>query len=167
MRLSYECGAQYVVVFNYAENMTDAYGILQDEHFQALERFWNTVVQNPNVKHGGVKAEAALVLPDNYGWGMRSANDSIWSLWKPDVVSEQIWTQLQSKLEQYGATLDIVYNDSSYSLSEKYSQIFYWNQSGAPITFPLIIGIMVVTIIVASVTIIAKRRQKTGFRPPT
>lgn len=62
MRLSYECGAEHVVVFNYAENMTGPYGTLQDEHFQALERFWRDTVQNPFVRHGTVKAEAALVL---------------------------------------------------------------------------------------------------------
>ena len=60
MRSSYECDAEYVIIFNYAENMTGPYGTLQEEHFQALERFWNEVVQNPNVAHGGIKAEAEL-----------------------------------------------------------------------------------------------------------
>ena len=99
MRTSYECGAEYVVVFNYAEDMEGPYGTLQEEHFQALERFWNEVVQNPNVVHGGVKAEAALVLPKNYGWGMRNPHDIIWGLWNTNSTSEQIWTQLQDKLE--------------------------------------------------------------------
>ena len=36
IQLSYECGAKYIVIFNYAENMTGPYGILQEEHFQAL-----------------------------------------------------------------------------------------------------------------------------------
>ena len=129
MRLSYECGAKYVVVFNYAENMTDSYGTLQAEHFQALERFWNDTVQNPNVIHGGVKAEAALVLPRNYGWGMRNPNDTIWGLWNADSTSQQIWTQLQSKLQQYGSKLDIVYDDPAHPVAGKYSHIYYWNQT--------------------------------------
>ena len=131
MRLSYECGAKYVVVFNYAENMTAPYGILQEEHFQALQRFWNEVVKNPTVVHGGVKAEAALVLPKDFGWGMRSQHDTIWGLWKADSTdtTEQVWTQLQSLLSQYGSKLDIVYDDPAYPVAGKYSQVYYWNQT--------------------------------------
>ena len=66
----------------------------------------------------GVKAEAAFVLPNSYGCGMRSVNDHIWGLWKADSTSEQIWTQLQSKLEQYGSKLDIVYDDPAYPVLE-------------------------------------------------
>jgi hypothetical protein len=129
MKASYECGAKYVIIFNYAEDMTGPYGTLQDEHFQALERFWNDVVQNPSVVHGGVKAEAALVLPADYGWGMRTPNDTIWGLWQPDGNSGQVWTQLQDKLECYGQKLDIVYDDPAYPASGKYSQIHLWNQT--------------------------------------
>ena len=129
MRMAYEGGAQYIAVFNYAEDMQGSYGTLQDEHFQALERFWNDVVQNPNVIHGGVKAEAALVLPRNYGWGMRNPSDTIWGLWSTNSTSEQIWTQLQSKLQQYGSKLDIVYDDPAHPVAGKYSHIYYWNQT--------------------------------------
>jgi hypothetical protein len=55
------------MIFNYAEGMKDHYRIMQDEHFEALERFWNGVVQNSKVVHGSIEAEAALVLPKNYG----------------------------------------------------------------------------------------------------
>ncbi len=37
--------------------MSGAYGTLQDEHFQALERFWNDVEQS-TIVHGSIKAEA-------------------------------------------------------------------------------------------------------------
>jgi hypothetical protein len=130
MRLSYECGAKYVVVFNYADDMTGPYGTLQPEHFRALERFWRDTVQNPFVWHGTVKAEAALVLPKDYGWGMRKPDDTIWGLWSADSTSGQIWTQLQSKLQQYGSKLDIVYDDPAYPVAGKYSNIIYWNQTG-------------------------------------
>jgi hypothetical protein len=129
MRTSYECGAKYVIIFNYAEDRTGPYGTLQEEHFQALERFWNEVVQNPSVVHGGVKAEAALVLPKNYGWGMRNPNDIIWGLWSTNSTSEQIWTQLQNKIVQYGTRLDIVYEDPAYPVAGRYSNIYYWNQT--------------------------------------
>lgn len=130
MKASYESGAEYVVVFNYAEDMIGQYGTLQEQHFQALERFWNDVVQNPNVVHGGVKAEAALVLPKNYGWGMRNPTDRIWGLWNTNSTSEQIWTQLQNKLAQYGSRIDIVYDDPANSVAGKYPNIYYWNQTG-------------------------------------
>lgn len=67
MKTSYETGAEYVIVFNYAEDMSGPYGTLKEEHFQALERFWKDVVKNPSVTHVGVKAEAVLVLPKDYG----------------------------------------------------------------------------------------------------
>ncbi len=129
MKESYECGAEYVIVFNYAEEMSGPYGTLKDEHFQALERFWNDVVKNPSVAHGGVKAEAVLVLPKDYGWGMRNKDDKIWGLWKPDGTSEQIWSQLQQRLDQYGLKLDIVYDDPAHPVEDKYANIYYWNQA--------------------------------------
>ena len=91
-------------------------------------------------------------------------NDTIWGLWKPDGTSQQIWTQLQNKLAQYGSKLDIVYDDTAYPVTGKYSQIYYWNQSATPFTTPLIIGLLVATAIIAAVTIIvirARRRQQT------
>ena len=129
MRMSYESGAEYVLVFNYAKDMNGVDGILQAEHFHALERFWNEVVQNSNVKHGGVEAEAALVLPKDFGWGMRRPTDTIWGLWNANSTSQQIWAQVQDKLAQYGLKLDIVYEDSRYSSVGKYNQVLYWNQT--------------------------------------
>ncbi len=129
MKTSYQAGAQYVIVFNYAEDMSGPYGTLQEEHFQALERFWNDVVQNPNVVHGGIKAEAALVLPNNYGWGMRRPDDTVWGLWDANDTSTQIWSQLQSKLGQYGLKLDIVYDDPAYPTAGRYDTVYYWNQT--------------------------------------
>lgn len=162
MVTSYEAGARYILVFNYAEDMQGPYGTMQDEHFDALERFWNEVVQNSNVKHGGITAEAALVLPKDYGWGMRRANDTIWGLWKPDGVSQQIWSQLQNKLEIYGTKLDIVYEDSAYPVSEKYNQIIYWNQLEPPFITPFVIGVAVAVVVaMAAVAYLKKRKRQT------
>ncbi|MGD6934257.1 MAG: hypothetical protein ACQCN5_08630 [Candidatus Bathyarchaeia archaeon] len=129
MKTSYEAGAQYVVIFNYAEDMSGPYGTLKEEHFEALEHFWNDVVQNPSVTHGGIKAEAALVLPYNYGWGMRRPDDTIWGLWDANDTSTQIWNQLQQKLEQYGLKLDIIYDDPACPASGKYNNIYFWNKT--------------------------------------
>ena len=129
MRTAYECGAKYVVVFNYAEDMIGPYGTLQNEHFDALERFWNEVTQSSAVEQDSIEAEAVLVLPENYGWGMRDLGDKIWGLWGPDENSQQIWELSQSLLEQYGYGLDIVYDDPEFPAEGKYDQIFYWNQT--------------------------------------
>jgi hypothetical protein len=162
--MSYENGAQYVILFNYAESMSGPYGTLQDEHFQALERFWNEVVQNPIVVHGGVKAQTALVLPENYGWGMRNPNDVIWGIWEPNSASSQTWIQVQSKLEQYGSKLDIVYDDPAYPATGKYNQIYYLNQPVIQAT-PLAIGVSVAAIVIAVVTFIVFRKRLKGKSP--
>ncbi|MDR2699362.1 MAG: hypothetical protein LBC12_00825 [Nitrososphaerota archaeon] len=127
MKTSYDAGAEYVIIFNYSEDPANP-NTLQEEHFQALERFWNDVVQNPKIKHGGIKAEAVLVLPQNYGWGMRHPNDHIWGIWQPDDISQQIWNQLQNKLDKHGLKLDIVFEDPNYPTTGKYPTTYYWNQ---------------------------------------
>ncbi|MCL2358776.1 MAG: hypothetical protein LBH74_07615 [Nitrososphaerota archaeon] len=125
MKTSYEAGADYVIVFNYSEDATRS-NILQDEHFQALERFWNDVVQNSNIVHGGLKAEAVLILPQNYGWGMRNPNDSIWGIWPAN--NTEIWNQIQARIDQYGTKLDIVFEDPNCHVTGKYLHTYYWNQ---------------------------------------
>jgi hypothetical protein len=137
LRTAYKTGAKYAVIFNYAENMTGPYGILQDEHFVALERFWTEVVQNPEVKQGSIVGEAILVLPKNYGWGMRSPDDTIWGLWDADEKSEQIWNLRSDLIQEYGFTLDIVYDDPSFPVEGKYAQIFYTTAEKAE-SFPSI-----------------------------
>ncbi|HSV49924.1 MAG TPA: hypothetical protein VLH35_06370 [Candidatus Acidoferrales bacterium] len=129
MCTAYENGATYVVVFNYAANMTGAYGTLSDEHFEALERFWKEEVKNPDVKQGSVKAEAVFVLPKDFGSGLRSQKDTIWGLWSPTEEQQQIWLRLQNALAAYGQKLDVAYDDSAYLVTGKYSQVIYWNQT--------------------------------------
>jgi hypothetical protein len=127
MKTSYETGADYIIIFNYSENPTNP-NTLQEEHFQAMERFWNDVVQNPKIKHGNIKAEAVLVLPQNYGWGMRNPDDNIWGIWPADDTSQAIWNQLQNKIDKHGLKLDIIYEDPNYPVTGKYSTIYYWDQ---------------------------------------
>jgi len=127
MKTSYETGANYVVIFNYSENPAD-HNTLQTEHFQALERFWTEVVQNPKIAHGNIKAEAALVLPQNYGWGMRTPTDHIWGIWPADDKTQTIWNKLQTRIEQHGLKLDIVFEDPDHPAEGNYAYIYYWNQ---------------------------------------
>ena len=124
MEISYRAGAEYVVVFNYSEDPKNP-NTLQEEHFLAIERFWNEIVQNPKITHGKIKAEAVLVLPQNYGGGMHSSQESVWGIWPSDSTSQEIYDQIQSKIVQYGLKLDIVFEDSNYLVMGKYSNIYY------------------------------------------
>jgi hypothetical protein len=134
MKAAYEAGAEYIVIFNYPKIEDTPYGTLQEDHFQALQRFWNEVVENPQATNGRTTAEAALVLPKNYGWGMRTPNDTIWGFWQPDDKAPVVWSSLQNALAVHGSRLDIVYDDPAYPLAGKYPQIIYWNQT-EPATF--------------------------------
>ncbi len=131
MLTSYEAGAKYVVIFNYPQIDGNPYGTLRDEHFEALEKFWNTVTKASNsvgLTDFG-QAEMVLVLPKNYGWGMRRPDDRIWGYWGPDDKSDPVWNISRSLLSKYGLRLDIVYEDSEFPVADKYSQVYYWNQT--------------------------------------
>ncbi len=130
MLTSYQAGAKYVVIFNYPQIEDNPYGTLLDEHFEALEKFWHTITDAPKVYDTDFsQAEAALVLPRNYGWGMRRPDDRIWGYWGPDDKSEHIWNISRSLLSEYGLRLDIICEDPQFPLEGKYSKVYYWNQT--------------------------------------
>ncbi len=125
MKVAYQAGAKYVIVFNYPYDQT--FGILEDEHFEAMETFWN-LTQSPQDSLEKVKAEVAFVLPKDYGWGMRWPEDRIWKPeWGPDNSSLLIWENMNKLIERYGLRLDIIYNDTRFDFTEKYLEIYYWN----------------------------------------
>jgi len=128
MHIAYEAGAEYAVIFNYPYIEGSPYGTLTDEHFEALKKLWNEVARNPR-KTSESQAEVALVLPRNYGWGMRHPEDWIWGFWGPDEKSPQIWEISRKLLTQYGIGLDIVYDDPAFPVTGKYPLIYYWNQT--------------------------------------
>ena len=123
--LGYQAGAKYLAIFNY-----DGKGnpVMGDEHFQALQRFWNDIHQKSFQDLS--QPNAALVLPHNYGWGMRYPNDTIWGFWKTDGKTEQIAVTMSSLLAQYGTRLDIIYEDSAYPAAlGNYKSVYYWNST--------------------------------------
>ena len=122
---AYENGAKYIVVFNYSPDMKGPYGILNDDHFQALQRFWKDEVKNASVTRGQVKADAAFVLPSNFGSGLRKQQDIVWGLWAPTQQEQQIWLQLQNALSTYGQKLDIIYSDSALPTTGQYATLIY------------------------------------------
>lgn len=129
MQMSYDAGAQYIIVFNYPYLEDNSYGIMTDAHFDAMEKFWNEVITNASTVCGSTTTEAALVLPENYGWGMRRPDDIIWGMFEADEKSEQIWNISRQLLEQYGIALDIIYEDPEFPDTIIYPKIVYWNQT--------------------------------------
>jgi hypothetical protein len=123
---AYMAGAKYAIIFDYPQIDDNPYGILTDDHFMALEKFWSNI-QTLKVDE---RAEAVLVLPHNDGWGMRNQNDSIWGIWRPDNTSAQIWNTKEKLISQYGTNLDIAYDDAQFPLYSKgYQHIYFWNQT--------------------------------------
>lgn len=127
MVMAYEAGAKYITVFNYPNIEGNPYGVMTDEHFEALERFWRDMTTQ-KIMLGSVQIEAALVLPEAYGWGMRNSADRIW-YWSADENSQRIWGISRELLAEYGLGLDIVYDDPEYPVAGKYQQVYYWNQT--------------------------------------
>lgn len=128
MILAYQAGAGYVTVFNYPYYGDNPYGLLFDEHFEALERFWTDIEVRKDLLHGSVEVEAVLVLPMNYGWGMRFPNDRNW-YWQAGERAEKIWNLSVSLISEYGNGLDIIYDDPAFPIDGKYKKIYYWNES--------------------------------------
>ena len=128
LKTSYEAGAKYFLLFNfYEEGTSNPYGTLGEEHFQALENFWNNVVNNSGVVHGSVEADSVLVLPQNFGGGLRWRTDIVWGVFKPDETSGQLWDLLQQSLNAHGLKLDVAFEDLDNPVSGKYSNIIHFS----------------------------------------
>ena len=127
MLMSYEAGAKYIAVFDYTYNVTD-YGALTNQHFSALQRFWNDITHKQFADLSAPKA--ALVLPNNFGWGLRNPNDTIWGFWLTDNRTLQVALVTSKLLSYYGANLDIVYEDAAYPVTKvNYPHVYYWNST--------------------------------------
>ena len=134
MILAYLSGAKYIVIFNYP-NLVSPYGLLNDEHFDALERFWNYINNCPqNEIYGLDSKRIAYVLPKDFGWGFRGSEDKVWGLWIDDL-SSQIGTDLNYLLDTQHIGLDIIYDDPKYYEGlNNYSKLIFWN--GTIIEYP-------------------------------
>ena len=128
MLQSYQAGAKYITVFNFPYNVSGAYGTLTDGHFEALEKFWNTITTKKPVDLSSPLA--ALVLPKNFGWGLRNPNDTIWGFWTSDNRTEQTAYVTARLLTYYDIRLDIVYDDPLFPIVHaNYQYIYYWNST--------------------------------------
>jgi len=128
MILAYNNGAKYVIIFNYPKNST--YGILTEEHFDILQRFWNYSRSRPQ-DFAKTKARAVYVLPQDYGFGLRRADDRIWGLFDPDHLSEKTWNDANKLAALYGSSWDIVYDEPGAIdiVRKNYDEIILWNET--------------------------------------
>jgi hypothetical protein len=130
--LAYSSGAKYAVVFSfptYPDN--NQYGILQDKHFEALQKFWNTLHSNL-ASFGSNKPEAVYIVPKDYGFGFRSPNDTNWGVFPADALSQKIFEDTNNTLPaKYGSRFDILYDEPEIigPLLKNYTAVFYWNQT--------------------------------------
>jgi len=125
--LAYDSGAKYIVVFNSNKEYTE--NILEEEHLNALERFWLYSQLNSR-KTSSVNERTAYVLPKDYAYGFRGPGDSIWGLWGADNLSTPISIDLSGALQEFDSKLDIIYEDAvGLSGKQEYKSYVYWNNS--------------------------------------
>jgi hypothetical protein len=137
MHTAYDAGAKYVIVFNYCPTypVDNPYGTLTEEHFAAMQQFWNYV---KTVPHGAEKVtgQVVLILPEYYGGGLRRIDDNVWgpenltwrSTWPVDTQSTLIWDNMNTLADKYGLSLNIIYDCSDIvTLMKQYSKVYWWN----------------------------------------
>ena len=132
LSLAYSAGAKYGIVFSYPTYPdNNQYGILQEEHFKALQKFWNTLHNNP-ASFGSNQPEVAYIVPKDYGFGFRSPTDTIWGLKPADALSQKIYEDTNIILPGiYGSRFDILYDEPEITaaLLQNYTAVYYWNQT--------------------------------------
>ncbi len=127
MQSAYECGAKYIILFNYYDPAT-SHDTMKEEHLQALESFWNDVIKNPTVTQGSINADSALVLPANYGWGMRWENDRIWGIFNANETTQQLWNLKQTSLVEHELRIDFVFENPTFPYKNEYQDIIRLNE---------------------------------------
>ncbi len=121
--LAYENGAKYVIIFDSNEDYTSS--TLLDEHFDAMERFWQYTKDNPRPADL-LDGRVAFVLPKDWAYGFRGPDDKIWGLWEGDELVSGISEDLGVLLDEYGSKLDIIYDDGLV-LDNTYKEYVFWN----------------------------------------
>jgi hypothetical protein len=123
--LAYENGAKYILVFDTNEDYTD--GVLEQEHLAALKDFWEYAKDNPRRDKASSEG-VAFVLPEGYAYGFRGPWDKIWGFWEGayDPLSYPISVDVGKALVDYGAKLDIIYDDE-IAIDDTYLKYIFWN----------------------------------------
>jgi hypothetical protein len=129
MIFAYRNGAKYIIVFDSPANnsATTKYGILTQTHLDVIKMFRYYTQLSPVPEE--FPAEAAYVLPKDYGYGFRGPNDKIWGVFGPDALSPVIWNATKSLIQIYSTRLDIVYETkiNQAPIMLPYDKLIYWN----------------------------------------
>lgn len=129
MKMAYQAGANYLIIFNYPYNNTDnPYGIMSSDHFDVMEQFWSQIHDAPRSTLSSSE-RVAFVLPKDYGWGMRRPDDNIWGLFPADDRSLPIWDNMNTLIEKHSVKLDIIYDDPQFNTASTYGEVYYWNST--------------------------------------
>ena len=127
MKLAYDSGAKYIVVFDANEGWTE--GILKEEHLEAMQDFWLYIQNNPR-KTVPVEDRTAYLLPKNYAYGFRGPIDKLWGLWDGDEFAYNLCVDVNNTLSKYGNKIDIIYDDElAPGLDYGYNQQILWNST--------------------------------------
>jgi hypothetical protein len=126
MITAYQAGAKYIIVFNHPE--IEPYGLLTEEHFNAIKQFKDFVSKNPQNETSNLQ-KLAYVLPENYGWGLRNPADKMWGVWEADEKSPKIWSDLNSLVEKCNYDFDIVCDSlwTRFFAKQHYDTLYWWN----------------------------------------
>ncbi len=125
MVLAYNSGAKFIAIYDSAQNYTGT--TLTEAHFDALKNFWNYIQQNPD-KHGNLKADTAVVLPQDYGFGFGSPTGSVWQYHQDDNWTKKLYGDVTTFLNQHSSRVDIVYGDPEFqaAIQNNYTRVLYW-----------------------------------------
>ena len=138
MVLAYNSGAKYIVIYDSSQNYTSS--TLTENHYEMLKSFWNYMMQNPD-KQGSLKADTALVLPQDYGFGFGSPTSSVWQDHQADNWTEKLYSDVTTFVNQHTPKVDIMFNDPEFqgSIQNKYDKVLYWPKDfESNISYPII-----------------------------
>jgi hypothetical protein len=121
--LAYSNGAKYIIVFNFPTNVTE-YGLLTRGHLDSMRSFWGYTNHVPQPKPA---LEAAYVLPEDYGYGFRGPDDTLWGLWGPDSLSAMVWNDANRLITTYDKKIDIIYYTEDPEKEHRYERLTFWN----------------------------------------
>jgi hypothetical protein len=71
------------------------------------------------------------VVPDNYGWGFRNPQDTIWGVWSADEDSQRIWEDVNGLVQTYGDDFDILVGSPWTQVfgRDHYDTLIWWNST--------------------------------------
>jgi hypothetical protein len=134
MVLAYTNGAKFIVVFDSNANYT--LNVLTQEQLNAMKQFWQYTQANPRTI-SQPSDRTAYVLPQDFGYGFRDPNDTIFGLWNAnwDATASlnfvaDVGMCVVTFLQRLGSNLDIIYPNGNQPVeSLGYKNLIYWNDS--------------------------------------